>query len=200
MGDYDVDEGCHFLNNCLPYSKEFKKTRKTYSAQAVRAAISELSKINKSLFGRSRAPLERYYPHTYEYLFHKLQASQGPDAVHGIATFLARLDLLESCNDPSRESHYEDDKAAVELLAKRGVDVNERRRLQEFVEVALGPAEAISEVSLSNPEILRTRLIALRKWYDDWARTAKAVITKRSYLIRLGLAKRRNNKKTYEAK
>ncbi len=32
---------------------------------------------------------------------------------------------------------------------------------------------------------------SLRAWYEDWSETARAVITRRDHLIRLGLAKRK---------
>ncbi len=38
-------------------------------------------------------------------------------------------------------------------------------------------------------------LRALRAWYDDWAETARTVMTRRDYLIRLGLAKRKKSAK-----
>jgi hypothetical protein len=38
------------------------------------------------------------------------------------------------------------------------------------------------------------RLTALKVWYDDWAATAREVVTRRSDLIRLGLAKPRKSK------
>lgn len=34
-------------------------------------------------------------------------------------------------------------------------------------------------------------LLALRAWYLDWSDTARAVISRRDYLIRLGLAQRK---------
>jgi hypothetical protein len=37
-------------------------------------------------------------------------------------------------------------------------------------------------------------LIALYRWYRDWAETARMVITRRDYLIRLGMASRRHPK------
>jgi hypothetical protein len=37
----------------------------------------------------------------------------------------------------------------------------------------------------------RERLVALRRWYEDWAATARAVVRKRQYLIRLGLGRRK---------
>ncbi|WP_437723204.1 hypothetical protein [Sorangium sp. So ce861] len=34
-------------------------------------------------------------------------------------------------------------------------------------------------------------LVKLRGWFDEWSTTARAVIKKRGYLIRLGLANRK---------
>jgi hypothetical protein len=39
------------------------------------------------------------------------------------------------------------------------------------------------------------KLAQLKGWYDEWAATARAVVKKRGYLIRLGLAQRKVGKK-----
>lgn len=36
-------------------------------------------------------------------------------------------------------------------------------------------------------------LRALRAWFDDWSETARTVVARRDYLIRLGLAKRKKS-------
>ena len=199
MGDEDIVEGRYFLNECLPNPKDVEKNRDTHSAKAQRSAVAELDQIDEVLFARIKGPLKRYYPGAYEYLFHKLKASRGRKAVLGVATILSRLDLLENGTDPSREAHREDDRAAVELLAKRGIDADERRRLQELVDVAFGPTEVLSEIPQADPEVLRANMTTLKEWYDDWATTAKAVIKKRHYLIRLGLAKPKVKKESEES-
>ena len=159
MEDYDLNKGGDLLRDCLFSTKDVKKYNETYSVEANREASSELIKINKTFFARCRAPIKSYYPNTYEYLFYEIQGVQSSEVIFNVATLLARLDLLESGGDPSRVGHFEDDKAAVELLAKRGIDANERRRLQGLIDVAFEVTDAIVEVAPSDPAIRRARLI-----------------------------------------
>jgi hypothetical protein len=48
------------------------------------------------------------------------------------------------------------------------------------------------------PADRREALAKLRAWFDEWAATARAVIKKRSYLIRLGLAARKSPERPEE--
>ncbi len=38
-------------------------------------------------------------------------------------------------------------------------------------------------------------MMALRHWYEEWSEIARASISRRDYLILLGLAKRKSSKK-----
>jgi hypothetical protein len=112
--------------------------------------------------------------------------------VTGVATFLARVEALESGSDPARHATKKEDKKAVALLANRGLDKAERARLKALVDVALGPTEPLPEAPAPAAKTSRRdALIKLRAWYDEWAATAKAVVDKRGYRIRLGLASRK---------
>jgi len=42
-------------------------------------------------------------------------------------------------------------------------------------------------------EALEEHVAALRAWYEEWSEIARATVTRRDYLIRLGLAKRKSN-------
>ncbi|WP_433929511.1 hypothetical protein AB3662_37825 [Sorangium cellulosum] len=105
-----------------------------------------------------------------------------------MATFLARLDALESGADPDRAGTKQSVKKAVAFLATRALDKTERKRLKGLVDVALGPTSVLPPAA-ELPEAARPReaLSRLRGWFDEWT-TARAVVKKRGYLIRLGLA------------
>ncbi|MBI5479471.1 MAG: hypothetical protein HY906_11475 [Deltaproteobacteria bacterium] len=107
-----------------------------------------------------------------------------------MATFLARLKTLEAGTDPSRAASREADKKAVELLEKRGITRAMRAHLGQLVETALGPTPPLAAMPGPDPA-RQDKLIALKLAFDEWATAARTVITKRSYLIRLGLASRR---------
>ena len=98
--------------------------------------------------------------------------------------------------DPTRADSKKEDKKAVALLAQRTFTPAERKRLSDLVEVALGSTGPLAAPGVANdPALRRERLLALKLWYNEWATTARAVIRKRVYLIRMGLASRRRSKK-----
>ncbi|WP_437956350.1 hypothetical protein WME76_33635 [Sorangium sp. So ce119] len=68
----------------------------------------------------------------------------------------------------------------------------ERKRLKGLVDTALGPTSVLPAAT-ELPEAARRReaLARLRGWFDEWSTTARAVVEKRGYLIRLGLANRK---------
>ena len=131
-------------------------------------------------------------------MFANLKASTGAEAVNGVATFLARVDALDKGSDPARASTKKDDKKAVALLGTRGLTTKERARLSDLVEVALGPTPTLPEGPTPDEDAAAARraaLVSLKRWYDEWATTAHAVVKKRVYLIRLGLAARKSPNK-----
>jgi hypothetical protein len=83
------------------------------------------------------------------------------------------------------------------MLESRGLTTEERGRLKALVDVALGPSAKPDAAAPRPPDApatsasLTRNLAELRAWYDEWATTARAVIKKRDYLARLGLASSR---------
>lgn len=195
MADVEIAEGRKLLLACLAAPAEPQQAQDTEDAVAQRAAVAELDEWDEPNFARYLAALRRHHPAVAEYVFANLSASTGVAAVQGVATFLARLDTIEEHTDPARQDAKtkKDDTKAVELLAKRGLDAAERARLDELVKVALGPTSPLPEDPGAQAvgESRKNALAELRGWYDEWATTAKAVVKKRAYLIRLGLATRK---------
>jgi hypothetical protein len=109
-----------------------------------------------------------------------------------VATFLARLDALQSGSDPARSATREEDQKATQLLARRGFSQQERERLAALVQTALGSSSLLTLPDNSALVAQRqARLSALKAWFDEWSAAARAVLAKRSHLITLGLASRR---------
>ncbi len=125
-------------------------------------------------------------------MFNGLQASTGMQAALGVMTFLDRLDALEK--SPERKSTRKEDHAALETLAKRGIDENERAHLRKLTKiVATSPdldLDGVDEDEAKREEERQKALVALRAWFIDWSETARSLIPRRDYLIRLGLASR----------
>ncbi len=195
MDDDQIREGRDFLLSCLAAPKPAALTD-TAEAKAQREAVATLDEWDEPNFARFEATLRRHHPSAGEYIFNELSASTGRAAVTGVATFLTRVSALEDGSDPERQDAQtkEDDKKAVALLAKRGFDQAERARIKHIVHVALSPTASLPE-ALPTLEQRRAALAALRAWYDEWAAAARTVVKKKSYLIRLGLAKRKAPKK-----
>lgn len=192
MTDDDIVEGRTLLLDVLAAPRKQSAAPDTDDARAQRAAKAELDQWDEPGFLRYGATLRRRFPAAYEYVFKDLAPSTGTAAVKGVATFLARLDALECGSDPDRAATKQSDKKAVAFLANRGLDKAERKRLQGLVDVALGPTSPLPEAAEPQQNARRREaLVKLRGWYDEWSATARAVIKKRGYLIRLGLASRK---------
>lgn len=197
MTEADIAEGSRLLMVVLTIPPLVAAERDTDDARAQRAATAELDAWDEPNFARYGAALRRLFPSVAIYVFHDLGPSTGASAVTGVATFLSRVDALEDGSDPTRAATKKDDKKAVELLAKRGLDAKERSRLAALVKTALRPTGVLpapSELGAQRVEGRNAALVALRDWYEDWAATARTVLKKRAQLIRVGLANRKVRK------
>jgi hypothetical protein len=191
MTDTEIKEGRALLLKCLAEPLDVAPEIQTESAATQRAAVAELDQWDEPNYARYGATLRRHHRSAYDYVFRDLKAASGPLAVQGVATFLARIEALASGSDPSRSEMKKADGEAVSLLESRGLTVPERKRLKKLVDIALGPTASLEELPKAGVSQRLLVLNELRAWYDEWATTARAVIKKRSDLIRLGLATRK---------
>ena len=167
--------------------------------EEARAAIAECDAADEPLFHRVHAALEHHYPEQDKFVFTDLNPGRGPESVLAIATFLDRLDALES--SPKREATREDDQAAIALLAKRKIDPEQRQYLRALVETAqMADFPVEPEPANVTAEQREEALRELRAWYKDWSETAHAVIARRDHLILMGLAQRKRSVRNEPAK
>jgi len=198
MTDADIAEGGKLLLACWGHLPTPEREQDTEAAKRQRAATAELDQWDEPNFTRYGATLRRHYPSAWEYVFHELSASTGSEAVAGVAMFLKRLKALEEGSDPARKESKKEDKKAVALLGDRGLPPEERKRLSDLVDVALEPTSTLDPEPEHDKKRKAERvkaLVALKDWYEEWAATARALIKKRAYLIRMGLANRKKPKK-----
>jgi hypothetical protein len=103
--------------------------------------------------------------------------------------------MLRSKRAPTpRARSRKDDKKAMALLAERGLTAAERARLSDLVTAALKPNSTLGpgpESDKKQQENGKRALVALKDWYEEWATTARVLVKKRAYLIRMGLASSR---------
>ncbi len=157
--------------------------------RCARAAAAEIERWVSAQWARLRAAVEHRHPESLPW-FEDLTAAPGPRALLLVSALLARLDALEE--DPSRQP-------LLATLARRGLDRTERARLGALVQLAQGlaaeePAAApAGEEPAFGPGATEdaAALRALHAWYRDWATTARSVIPRRDWLIRLGVVERR---------
>ena len=168
-------------------------------------AVAKLDAWDEPNFRAYEAALARQFPEQRAFVFTDLAAATGPLSVIGIKTFLDRVAMLESGTNPDGSRRptetRRDDRAAVDLLTKRGLTATARAQLVGWIETAQSlpaPAPVIDDARASDdddePTAQDLALTELHAWWVDWSQSARAVIRKRSQLIRLGLASRRAGK------
>jgi hypothetical protein len=193
MTNADIVEGRTLLTNVLVAPLPEPAPTDTPDAQIRRQAQADLDAWDEPNFAIVKATLQRRFARVAEYVFRDLSASKGADSVRGVATFLTRLRTLEEGTDPTREATREQDREAVAFLANRKITSEKRRELEAMVELALSSGPSIVESGgLVDPAVRRQALVELKMWFDEWSTIARKVVTKRSHLIRLGLAARRS--------
>jgi len=198
----DHEQGWKLLHKASGYLGPAAEPKVDRTANDALAAVDAWDEPH---FRLARATLERRYPDQAAFVFADLSAQTGPSALLSVGTFLDRLDALER-KLPGRElkekaadkAQEKADKAALATLELRGITAAERSRLRGLIKVAQtgtapdpGAEKAAAEAAAQAAERLKN-LAELRAFYDEWAEIARIVITRRDYLIRLGLAKRKS--------
>jgi hypothetical protein len=159
----------------------------------VRDAIAYLDRNDEPMLRRADAALRHNHPPQHAYVCAQLAPAQGAAAVVSTATFLDRLDALESGAD--RAATREADHAALATLEERGITKVERANLRELLKIAMSAAEVVAPPPPAALEARQKDLVALWRWYDEWSDVARAVITRKSDLILLGLGRRKKAEK-----
>lgn len=189
-GEEEHAEGQRLLLAVCAYRRDDLMPR---DDEAARAAAIELEGFTRVHIPRLRAALERLHPKAVASFFEP--ALTGERAVVLIvASLLAQLTALEQA-EPTSE--------VLETLARRGLDARERERLLAIVHAAqraappgMAPEMAPGAYEKGQEGGTEPEMLALYHWLNDWSATARAFITRKDWLIRLGLADRRRRPKT----
>lgn len=158
---------------------------------AAEVAMEELSEWCGPNFARARAVLGRRYPEQEAFIFSDLSAGKGAEGVLAVATFLARCEALEVGTGGGTP---QENAAALQMLAARGITVAERTRLAKLVETV--EEQPVLAAKVEPPVVEDDRqesLTALHLWLKEWSETARSVIKRRDVLMRLGLWRRKAN-------
>jgi hypothetical protein len=169
----------------------------------VATAITTLDATDEKLLAKVKATLQHAFPAEAKAVLKGLSGERGAASVLVVSTVLDRLDKLEGS---------ESGRAALARLSERGLTEAERKRLRGLVRTASGDEDAPAvtkkdeaksaakpakkseaETAAEDAEYLR-KLRVLRAWFEEWSELLRAEITRRDYLIRLGLAEKKSGK------
>lgn len=166
----------------------------TADSKASQSALLEIDEWDGPHFVRLHSILTRGHIPVRDFIFRDLKAETGAKAVTSVATFCSRFRVLQQKTPVSPDVTVEMAQAALVRLGERGYTDAEISRLEQLVATALGPTQTLPpDDSGAVAQKRREVLTELKLWYDEWADTARTVIKRRDYLIRLGLAYRKKN-------
>jgi len=180
FGQADIDEGWRLLRAACSVPPPAASPRRT----GVRDATRALEAFAQTMLPRARAATRRFFPDYEAYLF------AAPARVRGASTVTVAI-FVERCGElasPKRRKTRERDRELLALLARRGITHAVLEDTRRNVAVATG--------SLADSRPARSRapnaaLDDLHAWVRDWSDCAKTVVTRRDWLIRLGIGRRR---------
>ena len=119
MQDEDIIEGRNLLLACLAAPSASPIVTETEASRSQREAVVELDEWDEPNFARYQAALVRRFPAQARFVFDKLSAARGIDAVRGVATFKARVEALRDGSDPNRTATRKADRKAFEFFGSR---------------------------------------------------------------------------------
>lgn len=196
LTDAEIDRASALIQEVLAIRLPPTQALFTAESKAQREAVVWLDNWDEPSFREVAAILSNGFSSTRDWLFDNLTAGAGADAVLAARTFCHRYQQLQSGSAPGREAHAADDAAALARLAERGYGPDAIAEVQSQLAVAFGPTpELVADADAASlAATRRQKLVELKKWYDEWATTARNYVKRKSYLITLGLASRRVRK------
>lgn len=190
--DHGYDEQIHLTGWTLLARSQMGSFDGLAQKDGVAAAFQAVEAWNQIGYHRIHAALAGNHPDAAAYVFADLAPAKGIQAILNAEQVLDRLEALRTGSDAARSATAADDRAAIDLLAARGIGAPELAALAANVEAAKG-AKAVPPMA---PAVLAhdQALASLRSWFDEWSEVARAVLPRRDQLIRVGLAHRQPRK------
>jgi len=183
----DLTEGWSLVYKAcsLPQSKQ----RFTPDAGPVADANDKLVAWQATMFVRAHAALRRLHPAQDAFVFGDVVGDPSTTTLVAVGVFLARLDALG--NSPERKATRKADHAALATLERRGVTEETRKQAKQLVHII--ETTTAPDITTAPPPVDKrmSAMIDVYAWVQDWTESARAVITRRDHLIRLGIGKRR---------
>jgi hypothetical protein len=168
------------------------------AAAEQRDAMVEVDRWDEPTFALAHAVLDGSFPAQSAYLFADgLAATKGPGSLGTVETFITRAVALRDGTDPKRTATRDQDRAAMARLAERGVftPAMEEAMVENLRKAkTLATAMPVSAEAEQREAEHQATARAFSVWLTEWREIARAVVTRRDWLIRLGLASRRKAK------
>lgn len=175
----DLQEGLTLLGSVVQMRTAPQPVRRTGEL------VRQVDEFENEWFPIVRAVLARHYPGIGELLLANIGSAQGVTVTLTVGTFVERLQALGEGAAP----YGADGVAARELLAKRGLTES----VIDGVVATLQQLSQLSEHPMAyTPEEIRAVEEAMWAWYLEWSAIARATITSRAVLRRLGFLRSRN--------
>ena len=171
------------LDNGWELLRELVGDRLGYSAadRGTADAITALDAWENRWFPIIRASLDRHFPEVAERVFFNLRQTEGPQVVVGVDTLLRRIRVAGT------EAGGE---AVLDLLARRGLDEAELRRVEGLVAQLAGFLDP-GEPTEAESAAMRDAEDRLWAWYREWSTIARAVVDDRRLLRAMGFLRYR---------
>lgn len=172
----------------------------TADEKQVAKAMSDIDAWDEPHFGLIDTSLRRRFPEQHKFLFAgDLKPKVGPLSVASVRTMVSRLDELE--DSAARKATRKEDRAALDLLAKRGIDKTERTKVLGWLAIVgdhkddlfVGSADTDAAEALTETH-RRNTLIKLREWFEEWSGVARVAIKRKRDRMHLGLARQKRGK------
>lgn len=151
------------------------------------AAVNSLDAVDEWLDRLITATLKHRAPEVLARLTDGISPGRGGESVLYVRMVLTRLDALAKSPE----------KSVLTLLAKRGITPAKRAELAALVKTAERFGEAAPVAAVNEKHVANLR--ALRAWYEEWSELARAQVSRKDYLQRLGLARRKRTAPTKPA-
>ena len=186
-GTADHQEACELLLHLVRYREPPPLPAGPTVAATAQAELDAWYELHVRLV---RAALQLRFPEQAHFLLDGLPGVGNGQGLLSVVLLLDRLDAFEQ--GPAREATRQRDHQALGVLVRRGITAEERARLRELV--VRGQSLAASSQDTEGPAHLAEQqetLRALHMWHREWSETARAVISRRDLLVRLGLTRRK---------
>jgi len=169
------DLGCKLLMDVCGHGQALASGAAQPSDADAAKAIEELDARTAALLSRAEAAVRRVSAEVADVLF---GGAAGADAAARMTSFLERVDAVAARATQGTGGNGAETKALA-VLAERGIDAAERRRLAALVTRTRPGAAPTPSAAVAPTDGAAAAIGALAAWLGDWSATARAELPPR---------------------